>query len=108
MPVKEQRVKCPECSSEFVFKNVPFEDRAMNVFSTSFKCPECRVLLKPDQRFKILSNISILIVVASIFGFLFKDLLSIGLSYEISVCFALFGMLLWYISSKNIRLLRSN
>ncbi|MGI2178853.1 hypothetical protein [Shewanella frigidimarina] len=97
-------MKCTECSMEFVLKDVPLEDRVINAFSTSFKCPACWVLLKPDQRFEIVSNVSILIIGTSIFGFIFKDWLNIGLSYEITGCFGLLGILLWYINSKNIRL----
>lgn len=101
---KESVVKCPECSTEFVFKYVPIEDRVINAFSTSFKCPACGILLKPDQRFQIVSNVSILIIVTSFLVFVFKDLLDISLSYEVTGFFGLLGILLWYISSKKIRL----
>ena len=97
-------MKCPECSTKFLFKNVPLEDRVINAFSTSFKCPECRILLKPDKKFEIVSNISILIITASILGLIFKDFLNIGLSYQIMVLIGGIGMLIWYINSKKTRL----
>jgi hypothetical protein len=101
-------VKCPECSKKFKFKNVPFEDRVMNAFYTSFKCPKCRVLLKPDKRFQILSSLSLLIIALCVFGVLLQVWLNIGLSYEASGVLGLIGILLLYINSKNIRLLNSN
>lgn len=101
-------MKCPECSKKFKFKNVPFQDRVMDAFSTSFKCPKCRVLLKPDQKFQIISNLSLLIIVLSVFGVLLQVWLNMGLSYMSSAVLCLIGILLWYINLKNIRLLNSN
>ena len=98
-------MKCPKCSTTFKYLDVPNEDRVVNSFATSFKCPKCRVLLKPDQRFKIGSNLSLFLLAIGSFGFMFKVWLNIGLNYETSGFFGLAGVLLFYVNLKNIRLL---
>ena len=101
-------MKCPECSKQFEFKSVPLEDRVMNKLSTSFICPRCRALLKPDKRFELLSIVSLLMLALGVFSILFKLWLNIGISYPVSVFFSIFGTSMYYINFKNIRLLSSN
>lgn len=101
-------MKCPECFKQFEFKSVPLEDRVMNKLSTSFICPRCRVLLKPDKRFELLSIVSLLMSALGVFSILFNVWLNIGLSYPVSVVFIVIGISIYYINFKNIRLLSSN
>ena len=98
-------MKCPECSKKFKFKNVPMEDRIINAFSTTFKCPECRILLKPDTKFQLLSNASLLIIMLCVLNVLFKTSLNIGLSDETTGILGLIGLLSGYIGFKKTKLL---
>ncbi|MFT5759723.1 MAG: hypothetical protein ACI9LM_004490 [Alteromonadaceae bacterium] len=100
----EKFVICPNCSGKFEFKNISFEDRIIERLSTSFICPGCRVLLKPDRRYELLSLSSLLLIVLGVCGIVFKSSLNIEFGDSIFGGFSVTGVLLYYLSFKNIRL----
>ncbi|TMO81457.1 hypothetical protein CWC16_03475 [Pseudoalteromonas sp. S3776] len=101
-------VKCPECSKQFKFKNIPIENRQMNKWSTSFFCPRCRVLLKPNKVFEVLNISSLSMVTLGIFSLLLKLWLTIEISFSISLALIITGVLLYYFSFKYLKLIRSD
>lgn len=97
-------MKCPECSIQFKFKNIPFEDRITEKWSTAFLCPGCRAILKPDRKFEILSNVAIAVLAVGALGFLFRVWLDLGLTYPISGILAVIAIAIYWLSSANITL----
>ncbi len=50
---------CPQCKHEFLFSDIPLDDRKYKAWSCNFKCPACRSWLSPSKRKRTFLNLGV-------------------------------------------------